>query len=110
FSAAANSQGDTLSQRFFSTINQFYTLDFDAGTVGTPDGGATLQLQVQVTGNSTDLNQTITPPVTSDPNAFQHFHFIFKADSTTTTLQFTNIGLGNANADEVIDNVVVAAT
>ena len=43
---------------------------------------------------------TITPPVqgTIDENfvRFQHYRFTFTADSTTTTLQFTDIGTGNS--------------
>src|SRR5205807_2575290 len=71
FSVGGDSEGDSISQRFFSTANQVYMLDFDAGVFGTPDSSATLQLRVQVTGNSTLLDQTITPPVagTSDPSS-----------------------------------------
>src|SRR5205085_6333945 len=111
-SAGANSQGDMLSQRFFTTPGQVYTLDFDAAIAGSPTNGAVLQVQVQATGNFTDLDQTIAPPVPglATPSAaqFQHYHFVFTVDASVTTLQFVNIGLGNANADQVIDSVVVA--
>jgi hypothetical protein len=112
FSVGGDSEGDSISQRFFSTANQVYMLDFDAGVFGIPDSGATLQLRVQVTGNSTLLDQTITPPVagTSDPSSvtFQHYHVIFTANSSVTTLKFTSVGLGNSNADQLVDTVSVA--
>jgi hypothetical protein len=110
-SAGADSQGDVLSQRFFTTANSIYMLDFDAVIAGNPANGANLQIEVQVIGNSLDLDHIITPPVpgsaTPSSNQFQHYHFVFTADSDTTTLKFSNIGLGNANADEVIDTVSV---
>src|SRR5205085_10645907 len=59
-SAGADSQGDTLSQRFFSTPNQVYMVDFDAGIFGNPANGATLQVEVQALGNSTRLDQTVS--------------------------------------------------
>ena len=101
-----------LSQRFFTTVNQVYMVDFDAGIFGNPANGANLQLQVQALGNSTLLDQTVSPPVagTNDPNSvqFSHYHFIFTADSTVTTLKFTNVGLGNSGADQILDLVSVA--
>lgn len=111
-SAGANSQGDTISQQFATTVNQVYTLDFDAAIAGTPSAGASLKVQVQVNGAAVNLNQIITPPVpgtiTPSPAQFQHYHFVFTADASATTLKFTNIGLGNAAADQVIDSVIIA--
>ena len=85
-----------------------YTLDFDAGISG-QRSGTPLQMQIQLVGGTTLLNQTITPPDagTFDPAAvvFQHYHFTFTANSTTTTLRFTSLGTGNAYADQVVDTV-----
>ena len=64
FSAGGDSEGDMLSQSFFTDINQVYMVDFDAGIYGPPDNGANLQLRVQVIGNSTLLDETITLPRT----------------------------------------------
>src|SRR4029077_18534778 len=114
FSAGANSQGDSISQRFFTNVGQVYMLDFDAAIAGVPDSGANLQLEVQVNGTTSNLDQTITPPVpgVATPSAaqFQHYHFVFTADATVTTLKFLNIGLGNGSADQVLDSVSVTAT
>ena len=56
----------------------------------------------------------ITPPVNTGPNPsdptnvpFAHYHYIFTANSAATTIQFTDVGLGNANADEILDSVVI---
>ncbi len=111
FNAGGDSEGDTLSQSFSTSVGQIYTLDFYAGVAGVPDNGSTLQLNVQVLGMTTLVDATITPPVegTSDANLvrFQHYQFTFTADSTTTTLTFTDIGTGNALADTMLDTVSV---
>ena len=114
-SAALNighdSQGTILSQSFPTVVGKIYSLDFDAGIFGQPTN--TLQVNVQVNGSNNLINQTITPPVANTFDAasvaFQHHHYVFVADSTTTTLQFTDIGFGNLNADTLIDSVSVAA-
>src|SRR5207253_10749579 len=111
-SAGSDSEGDSLSQTFITTVNQVYTVDFDAAVYGIPDSGANLRIQVQAVGNTTVLDQLVSPPVSGTFNAngvsFTHYHFIFTADSTVTTLRLVNVGMGNRNADEVIDSVSVA--
>jgi hypothetical protein len=111
-SAGANSENDSIAQQFATTVNQVYTIDFDAAIAGTPSAGANLKVRVQVNGATVNLDQTVNPPVpgtiTPSPAQFQHYHFVFTADATTTTVKFTNIGLFNANADQVIDTVVIA--
>jgi hypothetical protein len=86
-----------------------YTLDFDAGIYGQKTG--TLQLRVQVLGRSVPLDQTVTPPYAGTYSAnlviFGHYHFVFTADSSTCTLLFTDIGLGNASADTIVDTVSI---
>lgn len=105
-----DSQGTIVSQSFATAIGEVYRVDFDAGIFGQPTGGP-LQLNVQITGSGSLLNQTVTPPValTFTPAAvvFGHYYFSFTANSATTTIQFTDIGLGNADADTVVDTVSV---
>ena len=107
--AGGDFQGNVLSQSFATIPGQVYTVDFDAGIFGQKTG--TLQLRIQVRGNSTMLDQTVTPPAvgTYTPSlvVFQHYHYVFTADSSTTTLQFSDVGLGNAGADTVVDSVAV---
>jgi hypothetical protein len=68
-------------------------------------------LQVQVLGSGSVFNQTITPPdagtFTAASVTFQHYHFTFTANSTTSTLQFSSVGLGNSAADQVVDTVAI---
>ena len=113
FSAGGSSEGNVLSQSFTTIIGQVYTLSFDAGATGVLDEGADapLQLQIQVlgAGNGILRDETITPfannafgPVTLQPHVYN-----FTADSTSTTLQFTDIGGFNTNSDVILDTVVV---
>src|SRR5262249_37484228 len=93
-----------------TVVGQIYALDFDSGIFGQPSG--TLQVNVQVNGNNNLINQTVTPPVANTFDAgsvtFLHYHYIFVADNTTTSLQFTDVGAGNQFADTLIDSVLVA--
>ena len=108
-SAAFGVPGGTLAQTFNTTIGQTYNLDFDTGIFGRKTGGA--NLRVQVTGSGSLLNQTVAPAYvnTTNPNAvtFAHFHFTFIANSTTTTVQFSDSRSGNASGDIVLDSVAI---
>jgi hypothetical protein len=108
-------QGDNLFQTFTTAIGQAYTIDFDAGIFGVPDSGASLQLRMQVFGTGQLLDSTVTPAVNTGPApydpakvVFNRYHYTFVADSVATTLQFSSVGTGNKNADQILDNVVVA--
>jgi len=110
-SSGGNSQGDTLSQSFSTVSGQMYAVDFDAGIFG-KRSGAPLQIQVNVIGNGNISTQTITPSDAMTFNAgsviFTHYHIVFQANSATTTLRFTSVGLGNGSADQIIDSVSVS--
>jgi hypothetical protein len=110
FGTGGDSQDNMLSQRFNTIVGRTYSVDFDAGIFG-QRSGVPMQLQVQVVGGGTLLNQTVTPPYagTFTPSSvvFQHYHYTFTANSTVTTLQFKDVGLGNAIADTVLDSVSV---
>src|SRR5215212_4668132 len=107
-----DSEGTVLAQSFNTVVGTSYVLDFDSGIFGVRSGAA-LQLNVQVLGNGTLINDTVTPPdagtFTGDAVTFQHYHYTFVANSTTSTVRFMDIGLGNANADTLIDSVSVVA-
>lgn len=109
-SAGANSAGDSISQSFATTNGQKLNLDFDSGIFGRRTG-APLQVRVEVTGAGTLVNQLITPPdagtFTASQVQFQHYQFPFTANSGTTTVKFTSVGLGNASADQLVDTVSV---
>jgi hypothetical protein len=110
-SSGGDFQGDTLSQSFAAVPGATYAVDFDAAIAGKRTG-APLQIVVQVTGNNMLLNETITPPdaQTFDIKSisFQHYRFVFVANSSTNTLNFISKGLGNALADQLVDSVAVS--
>ncbi len=113
FSAGADSSDDMLSKTFSTTPGQMYTLDFDAGIYGRKATPAFLLLVVDVTGNTSLVHDTLIPPdaETFDEDAvlFNHYHYQFTADTTSFTLKFTGQGAANAQADQVLDTVVLAA-
>src|SRR3954447_610296 len=100
--AVGNSQGNVLSQSFVTIPGRIYSLDFDTGVAGVVFGSP-MQLHVQLVGNNSLIDQTLTPYYagTNDPNRviFVHYHYIFTADSTVATLQFTDISDSNSGAD-----------
>src|ERR1051325_6485800 len=110
-SAAFSPKGAALSQVLTTTSGQSYSLDFDAGIFGTKSGQ--VNIRVQVTGNagSSLLDQTISPPAAGTTNpanvTFQHYHFTFTANSTATTLKFTDTRTGNSTCDNLVDTVNV---
>jgi hypothetical protein len=103
-------QDDILSQRFSTTAGQEYALDFDAAVYGVAD--STQHLRVRVLGTSSLLDLSVPPPyfATFDTTQmqFHHYHYAFTANSTVSTLEFSDIGTDNADADVVIDTVSVA--
>ena len=114
FSAGGDFQNDVLSTTFTTVVGQAYSLDFDAGVFGIPSAGAVLKFRTQILGTSQLLDSTITPLVNTGPTPydptkvpFTHYHYTFTADNAVTTLQFSDIGLGNTNADVVVDTVVI---
>jgi hypothetical protein len=104
-----NSQLNTLSQTITTTPGQTYIFEFDGGVYGIPDSA--LQLRFQVLGTTSRLDETLAPPVfgsfTASQTEFHHYFRTFVADSTSTTLRFTDMGTGNFQADIVIDAVSV---
>ena len=105
-----NSEGNTLSQTFSTSNGQLYSVEFDAAISGQRNGNP-LQLNVQVLGSGTLLDQTVTPSdaFTFDPNAvvFDHYSFTFTANSATTTLQFSDVGTWQHRRRYVLDSVVL---
>ncbi len=110
-SVLGDSQANVLSQSFITTAGRIYSLDFDAGVVGTHSGDP-LALHIQVSGNSAVLDDIIPPPEVGTFNSnrvvFGHYHYTFTADANVTTLQFSDFVAGNGVADIEVDTVSVA--
>jgi hypothetical protein len=109
FNEGSDSQNNILSQSFPTTAGQLYILEFDSGIFGQPSN--TLQLHFQVVGNSAQISENQIVPVANTFIAanveFHHYFRMFTADSSTTTLTFNDVGLGNGSADLVVDTVSV---
>ena len=104
-----NSQGNTLSQTIPTTPGQTYIFEWDGGIFGIPS--TSLQVRFQAIGNTIRFDETIGPPVFGSFNGseseFHHYFRMFTADSTSTTIKFTDVGTGNAQSDILIDAVSV---
>ncbi len=111
FDEGDDSQGNVLYQAFPTVAGQTYILEFDSGIIGQPANSS--QLHFEVTGDSSLYDEISGVPTanTTDPSQieFHHFFRMFTADSSVTTLRFTDIGVGNAYADLVVDTVSVIA-
>ena len=110
FSEGGDFTGDSISQNFGAVPGRVYTVSFQAGVFGIRSGNPQT-LRVQVRGNATNLDQTVTPPEAGTFNpasvTFQRFSFNFTADNSVETLQFTDTGTLNPTADVVLDDVVI---
>jgi hypothetical protein len=109
FNPGGDSQGNVLSQTITTVPGRAYIFEFDGGVYGFPSGAP--QIHFQVFGNASQVDETIPLPV-SNTNAasnveFQHFFRPFTADSTSTTIRFTDVGFGNGSADTIIDTVTL---
>src|SRR3954470_14232088 len=68
-SVGNDSEGDTLSQNVVTAYGQTYSLDFDAGVFGVASGSP-MQFRLEVIGETTVVDYTLTPPAagTFDPS------------------------------------------
>src|SRR5205085_5051931 len=107
--AGGNFQNDILSQTITTVPGQTYVFEFDGGVFGMPDSA--MQLRFQVFGNIFQIDETLAPPVAGTSNGvdveFHHYFRTFTADSSSTTIRFSDLGTGNSTADIMIDAVSV---
>jgi hypothetical protein len=106
FNAAQKTPNGVLSQQFTTSRGQKYTLSFDYG-IFSPVRSSQQRLKVRLQGNATLLSQTVTKTawtstVQYSPNSFQ-----FTADSSLTTLTFTDVSTVTDSVDSYLDNVQV---
>jgi hypothetical protein len=109
FDVGGDYSGSVISQDLNTAAGQWYVLDFDSGIYG-QRSGSPLQLSLQISGGPNQISYLVTPPETHSPVSFHHYRFTFIAGSANTTLQFSDVGLGNANADVLLDAVTVQPT
>jgi hypothetical protein len=101
YSVQIESAGDTLSQTFTTSIGATYTLSFALSSYS--NTGESLRVSV---GNLTGLN-AVSYSGSTDPDWVVQT-LTFSADSTSTTLQFKNVGTHGVSYPQ-LDNVSVTA-
>jgi hypothetical protein len=105
--ASGGAAGDTTVEQILTTvIGAQYVLDFDYGAFG---ASATQSMQVEAIGSSSVLDETVSDTGAGFGAAgFEHYQYNFTADSTTTTLRFSDVSpAGGASIDGVLDLVTV---
>jgi uncharacterized delta-60 repeat protein len=101
--SGSNQPNDGVATTTFSTVaGSAYSVLFDVGAHGTT--GVAQMMQFQVLGNTTLIEQTIADAATN-PATFLTHHYTFVADSSVTTLRFTDISSTTIGVDFILDNV-----
>jgi lysophospholipase L1-like esterase len=98
-----------LSQTFATTVGQAYQLNFDVGALGYNTNEQ--RCQVALVGSSSLVSDTIAIRA---PNGgatrWVARSYNFTANSSSTTLTFTDVSTNTTNIDLVLDNVRLGAT
>ena len=109
-SAGSDSEGDTLSQTFDTSPNKVYTLHFTPGILACQ---TMARSNVMSQGDRRQHNhQSNNTPQLGEfrfqPDSVPALSADFHRQQRYTTLQFTDVGTGNATADVMVDTVSVA--
>ncbi|MEI7881782.1 MAG: peptidoglycan DD-metalloendopeptidase family protein [bacterium] len=96
----------TILQDFPTTLGTSYLLSFYIGASGQTPPAPTIN--VQVTGASSLLNKTLSPPAASSNITWRLCTFTFRANSMATRLSFVGTSGGDDNSSYV-DNVSIIA-
>jgi hypothetical protein len=106
--------GDTvpngvLAQTFATAARQSYTLAFDAGVLSYNKNSQ--KMRVTVSGSGSLLSQTITiVGLSGGTKRWLPYSFTFVADSTATTLTFSDQSTTTKSLDLLLDNVRITGT
>ncbi|MEP3479784.1 MAG: cadherin domain-containing protein [Fuerstiella sp.] len=97
-----------VSQVITTEVGQTYTLRFDHWAFMNSPNGTVQSLNVQAVGSSTVLNRTIETVAHNTGSGvtdFSNHSFTFVADSTSTTIQFTDVSATGIAIDGYLDDV-----
>jgi lysophospholipase L1-like esterase len=108
FNSGNSAPNAVISQTFTTVPGTEYTLAYQVGIVGGPSNEQ--RLQMQINGSSALLPTTVeTVTGTVSGNAtWTPKSYTFTADSTVTTLTFTDISASTLGADLLLDHIRVA--
>ncbi len=105
FSHLDSANTGVVSTTIATTIGQTYTVTFDMAAFGSALGlGQHQAMEVLLIGSANLVTDTITD-TGSDPASFDSYRYTFVADSTTTTLQFSDNSSVTTSVDLVLDNI-----
>jgi hypothetical protein len=103
FNANQSLPSGTLSQSFTTTVGALYTLSFEVGAIGVI---SQQRLGLEVLGKSNLVAETISiAGLGGSSTRWLSRTFGFIANSTSTTLNFSDKSLSGNNIDLVLDNV-----
>jgi hypothetical protein len=106
FNAAQKTPNAVLNQSFSTTPGRVYTLSFDYG-VYSPVSQRQQRLQVTVQGQKVLLSQLIAQSAFGSSVQYLPRTFSFTADSSLTTLGFSDASLITDSVDSFLDNIQV---
>jgi len=92
----------TAEQSFTTVIGQTYTLKFQYR-----DDSGSLNQQMQITVDGATNNLDVTRTTSTPGSSYGSYEYTFVADSTTSTLTFTDVSPSSISVDGFIDNVSV---
>lgn len=107
FNAGNSVPNGVLSQTFSTVPGTTYNLTFDAGTFAY--NTQQQKLQVVATGSGTLLDSVVTLTAVNGSTTWKAQSFTFIANSTTTTLTFTDVSTVTSDIDLTLDNIRVVA-
>ncbi len=108
FNSAQSPSGGVLAQTFLTTPGITYTLTFDLGVFAFNTSLQTLQVRVTGSGVPALLNQTASiNGINNGTVKWEAKSYTFTANSTTTTLTFTDTSVVTNALDMLLDNIRV---
>ena len=107
FNSGDSTPNGVLTQSFTTVVGQQYDLSFAFGKWAFGGGTASLQVEV-ISGGAVVLDQLVSDSTGSEGAAvWNSYQFAFTATDASTTLRFTDVSIGTASFDTILDNVVV---
>jgi hypothetical protein len=109
FNSSNSPSGGILTQTFATTLGASYTLAFDLGVLAYNTNPQTLK--IDVTGSGSLLSQTATiNGINNGTVKWEPKSYTFTANSSATTLTFTDTSASTNSLDMLLDNVRVSSS
>ncbi len=109
FNQGLTTPGGSISQTFTTTPGQAYLLEFDMGVLGSTGNQQKFAINLNGTSSLLSVTDTANGSGSAISTWTPKSHY-FVADSTSTTLVFTDVSTAISNVDLLLDNVRVTST